>query len=241
VHDEGEGGHRGGDAIMLHSMDEFNATFEDDESDCDSNSFLGLEFSSMSFFSGVIVGSIASLCLLIVRHLIYVENEELSFNLVPIGAYFNNGSAKDGISGFLVACYDTDTQMYHGVTIVETGFALLEGQALQDIVYYLDDYIAPTKCSKYALQKSNECHVWFDPVQLWQVSADDFLLTKGSVAGRTKLGQTQRGVGLRYPKFIRVVDDFGPEAATTSDEILKRYNLLTEEEKAMCFDFDDEC
>ena len=64
---------------------------------------------------------------------------------------------------------------------------------------------------------------WFHASVVWEIQAAD--LSKSSVhrGGVGKLGDPGRGVGLRFPRFLRSRDDKKAEGATTAEQIADLY------------------
>lgn len=64
---------------------------------------------------------------------------------------------------------------------------------------------------------------WFSPRAVWELQAAD--LSKSSVhrAGTGLLNEAGRGVGLRFPRFMRERHDKNPENATSSQQIVEMY------------------
>ena len=65
--------------------------------------------------------------------------------------------------------------------------------------------------------------VWFSAKVVWELQAAD--LSKSSVhTGALGKVDPNRGIGLRFPRFIRERDDKQPEAATSAEQIADMYN-----------------
>jgi len=65
---------------------------------------------------------------------------------------------------------------------------------------------------------------WFEACQVWELQAAD--LSKSSVhkggIGRVD-GSGSRGIGLRFPRFLREREDKKAESATTSEQIVEMF------------------
>jgi DNA ligase-1 len=79
--------------------------------------------------------------------------------------------------------------------------------------------------------------VWFDAKFVWEIKTADLSLSPVYTAGHS-LNDSNKGVSLRFPRFIRVRPDKKPEESTSSEEIYKMY--LAQEKKHKQVDFDEE-
>jgi DNA ligase-1 len=149
----------------------------------------------------------------------YLEGLGDSVDLVPLGAYYGKGKRTGVFGAYLLACYEPDTEQFQSVCKIGTGFT---DEDLRSLAEALNQHVIPKKSSQYNTTDPQECDVWFDTVQVWEVKAAD--LSKSSVhrcaEGKLEEG---RGIGLRFPRFERVRNDKRPEDATTSDQLLEMY------------------
>ena len=63
----------------------------------------------------------------------------------------------------------------------------------------------------------------FEPTEVWEVRAADLTLSPVHKAAVGRL-HPERGVAVRFPRFVRVRDDKAPTDATTADEVVALYN-----------------
>uniref|UniRef100_A0A7S2KIJ8 DNA ligase ATP-dependent C-terminal domain-containing protein n=2 Tax=Leptocylindrus danicus TaxID=163516 RepID=A0A7S2KIJ8_9STRA len=211
----------------------------DDSEDCDdAKNLFGMDSEKVSFLVGILFGGVvASICLYIIARQSADDDDGGALNLVPIGAYFYDGDSRRGLSGFLVACYDSDTDTYQSICKIDTGFGL-SGSILDDIVGELEDYIIPAKGSKYSVHSLMECDIWFDPVQVWKIKYENMMLSSTSKACATKVGKYHCGIAPRFASF-ETYTDLNPESVTRSEILFKVYNSQSEEEKELNLDYYD--
>lgn len=155
----------------------------------------------------------------------YLEGCGDSLDLVPIGGYRGRGKRTGAYGAFLLACYDPDNEEYQSVCKIGTGFS--EAQ-LEEFANFFDDpeHKRTSKSTKsyYRTPSLNtlEPDVWFEPVQVWEVKCADLSISPQHTAG---IGQVDpdKGVALRFPRFLRIRDDKNPEDATTAEQVVEMY------------------
>ena len=64
--------------------------------------------------------------------------------------------------------------------------------------------------------------IWFNPQEVWQMAAADITSSPVYTAGASFLGDN-RGVSLRFPRYISVREDKGIEEATTTEQLADMY------------------
>ena len=67
-----------------------------------------------------------------------------------------------------------------------------------------------------------EADVWFEPKYVWEIKTADLSLSPIYTAG-SSYTENNKGISLRFPRFIRERSDKKPTDATSSEEIFKLY------------------
>lgn len=152
-----------------------------------------------------------------------------SFDLVVIGGDYGRGKRTNVYGAFHLACYDPDSSTYQTVCKIGTGFS---DEALQKFYaelsplelekpkgYYDIGFSSSAGGSSTAANKGPD--VYFEPKMVWEVLAAD--LSKSPIYTAAKHLTGDRGISLRFPRFIRVRDDKAPEQSTDPEQIFEAY------------------
>ncbi|XP_049879856.1 DNA ligase 1 isoform X2 [Pectinophora gossypiella] len=149
----------------------------------------------------------------------YLEGVGDSIDAVVIGAYLGRGKRTGVYGGFLLACCDGSGEEYQALCKIGTGFT---DEGLKARAEELEPHIVSGPKSYYRFDASHTPDVWFEPARVWEVRCADLSL---SPAHRAAIGlvDPDKGISLRFPRFIRVRDDKTPEEATTAQQIASMY------------------
>ena len=161
-----------------------------------------------------------------------------SLDLVPIGAWHGNGRKAGWYSPFLLAAYDPKSGAYDSVCRCMSGFTdafykektetlgartVSVGVAGDETVGNTSKH-APRKPTKPAWANTLERpDVWFVPSEVWEVRGADLTLSpKHAAAAGAR--HPERGISLRFPRFVAARPDKNPEDASGPAEVLALFD-----------------
>ncbi|OBR13957.1 DNA ligase [Colletotrichum higginsianum IMI 349063] len=147
-----------------------------------------------------------------------------SLDLVVLGAYHGKGKRTSVYGAFLLACYNPSSESYETVCNIGTGFS---EAVLEELHTQLSDIVIDRPKPFYAHSSGGQHQpdVWFEPRYVWEVKTADLTLSPRYKAG-CKEGVDpggEKGISLRFPRFIKVRDDKKPDEATSSRQVAEMY------------------
>ncbi|KAN0133276.1 hypothetical protein V8E53_009000 [Lactarius tabidus] len=140
-----------------------------------------------------------------------------SLDLVVVGGYYGKGKRTNVYGAFLLACYDADSEEYQTICKIGTGFSE-EALAAHYAV------LQPLEIDKVrgdVKVGGAKPDVWFEPKVVWEVLTADLSLSPVYTAAQGLI--EERGISLRFPRFIRVRDDKGADDATAPEQVAEMY------------------
>ena len=165
----------------------------------------------------------------------YMEGCGDSLDLVPIGAWLGRGKRTGVYGAYLLACYDEDGESYQSICKIGTGFSEVVLEELSDAV---QPFVVDGPRSYYQVSDAMKPDVWFEPKHVWEVKAADLSISPVHKAA-AGLVDPQKGIALRFPRFLRRREDKEPEMATTAEQVADFYNAQANKQEFNAGDDDE--
>ena len=141
-----------------------------------------------------------------------------SLDLVVVGADNGQGKRKGMFGSFLLACYNEDLEQLQTVCKVGTGFT---DEVFQKLYNQLSELVVDHPPSNLRYKEKN-IDVWIQPKYVWEIKAADLSLSPMYMAACGEI-ETDKGIALRFPRFIREREDKTIEQATSNEQIVDFY------------------
>jgi len=138
-------------------------------------------------------------------------------DLVVVGGYYGKGKRTNVYGAFLLACYDAEAETYQTICKIGTGFSEEMLKSHWDTLHPLE-----TERSRGDISVGGaKPDIWFEPKVVWEVLTADLSLSPIYTAAQGVADE--RGISLRFPRFIRIRDDKNADDATGPDQIAEMY------------------
>jgi DNA ligase-1 len=137
-----------------------------------------------------------------------------TLDLVVVGAYAGKGKRGGTYGALLCACYNHEEDMFQTVCKLGTGFT---DKQLEEIPEKLEDAEMEEKPARLQVTDDLEPDYWFRPKYVLEVRGSEF--TESPIHTCNWDPEEERGLGLRFPRFVRWRPDKSADQATTTEEI----------------------
>ena len=143
-----------------------------------------------------------------------------SLDLVPLGAWHGNGRKAGWWSPILLGVRDPTTGTLRALCKCISGFTDLFYKDL-NVRYSLESNKTSNSPKDY-IDSPLVPDVWFEPSEVWEIKMADITLSplyKAAIG----LVSEDRGLSIRFPRFIRVREDKSIDECTTEEELAAMY------------------
>lgn len=150
----------------------------------------------------------------------YLDGMADSIDVVPIGAFYGKGKRTGTYGAYLLAIYDAENEEFQTVCKAGTGFS---DEDLVNHYNFFKERVVPAAESNYSVSEKMAPDVWLEACQVWEIRAADLSISPVHTGA---LGHKAdgKGIGLRFPRFLRIRDDKGPEDATGPEQIVDMFD-----------------
>jgi DNA ligase-1 len=153
----------------------------------------------------------------------YLEGLGDSVDLVVMGAWSGKGRRSGTYGAFLLGVYNPEDEMYQTTCKIGTGFS---DQDLQDHYAFFKDKGLTEQPGEYDVSEKLVPDVWFDPVQVWECKAADLQISPIHTSAKGAKADG-KGIGLRFPRFLHIRTDKGPEDSTSAQQVVEMFESQT--------------
>jgi len=138
-------------------------------------------------------------------------------DLVVVGAFHGKGKRGGKFGALLMAAYDPEKDVFETVCKVGSGF---KDEDLDRLPELLKPYMRDRKHPRVVAEM--EPDVWVEPVLVAEIIGAELTLSPIHTCARGVI-ESNAGISIRFPRFIRWRPDKRPEDATTSRELVEMY------------------
>mmetsp|Transcript_107650 Transcript_107650/g.332526 ORF Transcript_107650/g.332526 Transcript_107650/m.332526 type:complete len:782 (-) Transcript_107650:19-2364(-) len=149
----------------------------------------------------------------------YLEGMSDSIDVVPIGAFYGKGKRTGAYGAFLLAIYDPEAEEFQTVCKAGTGFS---DEDLVTHYNFFKGHTLPRADSNYNVTDKVAPDVWLEACQVWEIKAADLSISPVHTSAMG-IKADGKGIGLRFPRFLRVREDKSPEESTGPDQIVEMF------------------
>lgn len=151
----------------------------------------------------------------------YDSNAFDTIDLIPVAGWHGQGRKAAWWSPILLACRNPETGSLEVVTKCISGFT--DKFYKENKEKYSEDGENTTKSKpSYIEYSGGHPDVWFEPQEVWEMAFADITLSPVYTAA-IGLVNEDRGLSMRFPRFLKVRDDKSIEEASTNEFLANLY------------------
>ncbi|KAL1582247.1 hypothetical protein WHR41_09110 [Cladosporium halotolerans] len=139
-----------------------------------------------------------------------------TIDLIPVGGWHGSGRKNAWWSPILLACRSAETGGLEVVTKCMSGFTDAFYKANKERYSEEGDNTLGGGQPAYVEYRGAQPAVWFEPQEVWEMAFADVTLSPTYTAA-IGLVSEERGLSLRFPRFLRVREDKGLEEASSNE------------------------
>ncbi|KAL9096400.1 MAG: hypothetical protein Q9165_001397 [Trypethelium subeluteriae] len=143
-----------------------------------------------------------------------------TLDLIPVAGWHGQGRKAKWWSPILLAVRNPETGCLEAVTKCMSGFTDKFYQANKEKYAEDSDNVLPEKPSY--VEYGGSPAVWFEPQEVWEMAFADVTLSPTYTAA-IGLVSEERGLSLRFPRFLKVREDKSIDEATDADYLAELY------------------
>jgi DNA ligase 1 len=141
-----------------------------------------------------------------------------SVDLIPIGGYYGTGKRTGVYGSYLLAIYDPDNDEYQTICKAGSGF---NDEMLQNLYSILKEHEIPKPLHNYRCLHT-DVNIWFEPSVVWEIQGADLSISPKHTSAWSKASEN-KGISIRFPRFLRIRPDKKPQDSTSPEQILKMF------------------
>ena len=146
-----------------------------------------------------------------------------TIDVVPIAAWHGSGRKAGWLSPYLCAVFNEETEEYEGLCKVMTGFTDKEFEQFSAEFRSKALPRSDGPPPYYAVpDQLKGAPVWVKPEVVWELQGAELTVSPNYLAA-FGLAVPDRGLSLRFPRFLRVRDDKEPDGCTSAAQLALSY------------------
>jgi DNA ligase-1 len=144
-----------------------------------------------------------------------------TFDLVVVGGFHGRGRRTGMIGTFLLACYNKNTEKLETVCKLGTGFS---EEQLKEFSKLLQPLTVISAVSTLIYNNTAlKPDIWFKPEIVFEIQGAELTISPSHTCAQNLIEGDDRGLSLRFPRFIKLREDRAVPDITTSDQIFDFY------------------